>query len=83
MLLPLYFNATNLFHFADNSTSHDEIIAWNWDFNNDSVTDSTELNPTQVYAEDGVYTVSLMVNESDGDSDTMTKVDYITVTRVN
>ncbi|MCK4733587.1 MAG: PKD domain-containing protein, partial [Methanophagales archaeon] len=35
--------------FTDNSASHDGIVAWNWDFNNDSVTDSTEQNPTHVY----------------------------------
>jgi PKD repeat protein len=35
------------------------------------------------YAEDGVYTVSLTVNESDGDSDTMTMADYISVTEVS
>lgn len=83
MLLPQYFNATNLIHFADNSTSHDELIAWNWDFHNDSVTDSTEQNPTHVYTEDCVYTLSLTVTESDVDTDTMTKGDYITVIRVN
>jgi PKD repeat protein len=69
--------------FTDNSASHDGIVTWNWDFDNDGVTDSTEQNPTQVYAEDGVYTVSLKVTESDGDSDTMTKTDYITVTTAN
>jgi PKD repeat protein len=66
-------------NFTDNSTSHDGIVAWNWDFNNDNVTDSTEQNSTYVYAEEGLYTVSLTVNESDEDSDTMIKVDYITV----
>jgi hypothetical protein len=39
--------------------------------------------PTYVYAEEGVYTVSLGVNESDGNSDTMTKADYISVTEVS
>ena len=69
--------------FTDNSTSHEGIIAWDWDFNNDSVTDSTEQNPMHVYAEDGIYTVSLTVTETDADSDTMTKTDYIGVTKVN
>jgi parallel beta-helix repeat protein len=69
--------------FTDNSTSYDGIMAWNWDFNNDSVTDSTVQNPTYEYAEEGVYTVSLSVTENDGDSDSMTKVDYITVTKAN
>jgi PKD repeat protein len=69
--------------FSDNSTSYDGIEAWDWDFDNDGVTDSNVQNPTHVYAEEGVYTVSLKANESDGDSETMTKTDYIGVTKVN
>jgi PKD repeat protein len=69
--------------FTDNSASYDGIVMWAWDFDNDDMTDSTEQNPTQLYAEEGVYTVSLNVTESDGDSDSMTKTDYITVTKVN
>jgi PKD repeat protein len=69
--------------FTDNSTSHDGLVTWEWDFNNDGETDSTVQNPTYEYAEEGVYTVSLMVNESDGDSDSMTRVEYISVIRVN
>jgi PKD repeat protein len=69
--------------FTDNSTSYDGIVAWDWDFNNDGVTDSTMQNPTYEYAEEDVYTVSLRVNESDGDSDTRTMVEYISVIRVN
>jgi hypothetical protein len=56
--------------FTDNSTSYDGIEAWDWDFDNDGVTDSTVQNPTYEYAEEGVYTVSLTVYESDGDSNT-------------
>ncbi|HIC91618.1 MAG TPA: PKD domain-containing protein, partial [Syntrophaceae bacterium] len=66
--------------FTDISTSYDGITAWEWDFDNDGETDSMEQNPAHVYAEDGVYTVTLTVYESDGDSDTETKPDYITVT---
>jgi PKD repeat protein len=69
--------------FACDLTSYDGIAAWDWDFDNDGVTDSTEQNPTYEYAEDGVYTVKLTVYESDGVSDTMTKADYITVTKAN
>jgi PKD repeat protein len=58
-------------------------VAWSWDFDNDGVADSTEQNPTYEYAEDGVYTVNLKVRESDGDSETKTKVEYITVIKVN
>ena len=66
--------------FTDTSASYDGITAWEWDFDNDGVIDSTEQKTTYVYAEEGVYTVSLTVYESDGDSDTISKTDYITVT---
>jgi len=66
--------------FNDSSVSYDGIIAWEWDFNGDGIVDSNEQNPTHTYDEAGTYTVSLTVHESDGDSDTETKEDYITVT---
>ena len=69
--------------FIDTSASYDGITTWEWDFDNDGVIDSTEQNPTHVYNENGAYTMSLTIYESDGDSDTMTKPDYITVTMVN
>ena len=67
--------------FTDTSTSYDGITAWEWDFDNDGTVDSTQQNPTHEYAE-GTYTVSLTVYEADGDSNTMTKVGYISVTEV-
>ena len=69
--------------FTDNSTSYDGISAWEWDFNNDGTVDSTAQNPTHTYIGDGTYSVTLNVSEADGSSDTVTKVDYITVTNVN
>ena len=66
--------------FNDLSQSYDGIIAWEWDFNGDGIVDSNEQNPTHTYDEAGTYTVSLTVYEADGDSDTETKTDYITVT---
>jgi PKD repeat protein len=65
--------------FADTSTSYDGIIAWEWDFDNDDVVDSTEQNPIHVYDQDGLYTITLRVHESDGNNDTETKVDYVIV----
>ena len=64
--------------FTDASTSYDGIASWEWDFGDGGA--STEQNPTHEYTEAGTYTVSLTVHEADGDSDTETKVDYITVT---
>ncbi len=66
--------------FNDSSVSYDGIVKWEWDFDGDGVTDSNEQNPIYTYDEAGTYTVSLTVYEADGDSDTETKEDYITVT---
>ena len=65
--------------FTDLSTSYDGITAWEWDFDNDSVVDSTEQHPIHVYGQDGVHTVTLEIYEGDGDSYRETKVDYVTV----
>ncbi len=54
---------------------------WEWDFNNDGLIDSYEQNPTYVFEQSGLYTVSL--TSSDGtNTDTEIKVDYITVNAV-
>ncbi len=63
--------------FTDQSASSQGIVAWLWSFGDD--TTSTEQNPTHIYNNEGTYTVSLMVTEADSDSDTETKMDYITV----
>jgi PKD repeat protein len=65
--------------FADTSTSYDGIIAWEWDFDNDDVVDSTEQDPIYTYAHAGLFSVSLTVSEDDGDNDTETKFPYIIV----
>jgi PKD repeat protein len=63
--------------FTDQSTSSEEIVSWDWDFGDGNT--STEQNPTHVYYE-GTYDVTLTVEDSEGDDDTETKNDYITVT---
>ncbi|MFC2000653.1 PKD domain-containing protein [Chloroflexota bacterium] len=63
--------------FTDLSTSYDGIASWLWDFGDGQT--STDQNPAHEYAQDGTYTVSLTVSEADGDTDTETKADYITV----
>lgn len=62
--------------FTDQSTG--TFDTWQWDFNNDTVIDSTEQDPTYIYDAAGIYTVSLTVSGSEG-SDTRTKTDYIAV----
>jgi PKD repeat protein len=60
------------------SESLGNIITWEWDFQNDGTIDSSEENPLWNYEESGLYSVSLTI--SDGiNTDTETKVDYITV----
>lgn len=63
--------------FNDLSTNAD---AWEWDFNNDSVIDSTEQNPAYEFTNPGIYTVSLKASSSYGE-DTETKDNLITVSR--
>ncbi len=62
--------------FTDTSSSI--ITSWEWDFDNDSIIDSTIQNPSFIYATNGLYTVSLTVT-GPGGSNTETKTDYITV----
>ena len=65
-------------HFTDLSTGENQIISWEWDFDNDGVIDSEDQHPQWTYTEPGTYTVSLTV--SDGVvSDTTIKQDYMTV----
>jgi PKD repeat protein len=54
--------------------------SWAWDFDDDGVVDSTNQSPQYIYAEAGVYNVSLTVSNSAGD-DTETKTGYITCIR--
>jgi PKD repeat protein len=63
--------------YNDLSTNTD---TWAWDFNNDSIIDSTEQNPVYEFTNPGIYTVSLKANNSYGE-DTETKEDLITVSR--
>ena len=69
--------------------------SWQWDFDNDGAIDSELQNPTWIYGEPGIYTVSLTISDTtlrmseglrNGDrnraTSTETKIDYIDV-RVN
>lgn len=59
-------------------TSSGGPTSWEWDFQNDGTTDSTQQNPSFVYTSPGAYSVKLTVSNTSGSS-SMTKTDYITV----
>jgi len=56
--------------------SEGNVTAWEWDFNNDGVIDSTLQNPVHTYANPGNYTVNLIVTGAGG-NDSELKVDYL------
>ncbi|GAB4409951.1 MAG: hypothetical protein OHK0039_13970 [Bacteroidia bacterium] len=53
---------------------------WNWDFG-DGTTLSGVANPTHTYQNDGLYTVTLIVSDNLGCSDTLVRTDYIFLRR--
>jgi trimeric autotransporter adhesin len=62
--------------FTDKSTG--DITSYAWDFNNDSVIDSTLQNPVWTYSKAGVYSVSETVT-GPGGSSSETFTNYITI----
>lgn len=70
-------SGTTVVHFIDKSTGN--VTAWAWDFNNDGIIDSAQQNPTQTYARNGNYTVTLTITTPEC-KDTLTKWDYINLT---
>jgi PKD repeat protein len=64
--------------FTDQSSSHDGVSEWYWEFGDGE--NSTVVNPTHIYTQEGTYTVSLRTKEADGDQDIETKINYIIVT---
>jgi|GEM_PF-1035951 len=63
--------------FTDASTGSP--FAWEWDFQNDGVIDSTEQNPNFTYTTPGKYQVNLTATNAFG-SKSRLKANYITVT---
>jgi protein-arginine deiminase len=55
--------------------------SWSWDFDNDTVIDSTVENPVYTYTTPGTYTVTLATANANG-ADSKTRIDYSTVTTV-
>ena len=61
--------------FTDLSTSVEPIVSWEWDFGDGNV--SGLQNPTNVYTLPGTYTVSLVITNSAGCTDTLVRPDYV------
>ncbi len=69
----------DLLQFTYTGTEGDGIDSYSWDFG-DGIGFSDERNPEYSYSSAGVYDVSLLVIDYDGDEDTVIKEEYITVT---
>ncbi len=52
---------------------------YEWEFGDGEI--STEENPSHAYTEEGYYTVSLTVTDDEGNSDTLTRDEYIYIIR--
>lgn len=70
---------TGVVTFTDLSGGNQPIVSWFWDFGDGNT--STLQNPTHNYTATGNYTVSLVVTDNFGCSDTLIKTDYIKLTR--
>ncbi|MFN5223506.1 MAG: PKD domain-containing protein [Bacteroidota bacterium] len=66
--------APSLVNFVNQSTG---ATSWKWDFGDG--TTSTNENPAHIYHLPGVYTVTLISFSAEGCSDTLVKLDYVTV----
>lgn len=62
--------------FTDRSTSDAPILKWNWEFGDGSA--STERNPVHTYAQPGSFTVSLTIEDQNGQRDVLVEPDMIT-----
>jgi uncharacterized repeat protein (TIGR01451 family) len=60
--------------FFDETTGGYPPYSYQWDFNNDTIVDSTEANPTWNYTVPGTYAVTLKVNDTEGNTDTTEKI---------
>ena len=63
--------------FTDETYSLTEIIEWSWDFDDGSI--SSQQNPAHVYLENGTYSVSLQVVDSEGEVYEKTIPDIVVV----
>ncbi len=64
--------------FTDGSYTVNNIISWNWDFENDGIVDSDLQNPIFTIENEGQYSISLTVEDDLGNIDSVIKMNYIT-----
>ena len=62
-----------------NNYSVGEIISYEWDFDNNGIIDSNELEPEFTYQDTGYYSVKLIIHDQDG-TDEFLREDFIHVT---
>ncbi len=67
--------------FIDQSTSDRPIVAHEWEFGDGGT--STETNPHHTYEAEGTYDVTLTVTDDQGNSDSKTREEFITVTAMS
>ena len=64
-------------NFTDGSFG--DIVAWSWTFEGGTPATSNQQNPSVTYNEAGDFDVSLTITDANGDSETLTREDYIHV----
>ena len=68
-------------HFTNNKSGRYKPISYEWDFDNDGIIDSTDINPSYTYKKPGTYTVKLIIQDFDGRIYTSLRKDYIKLKR--
>ena len=75
-------NLGSSINFTD--SSYGDIVSWSWTFEGATPSTSTAQNPSNItYNTVGTYDVTLMVTDSEGNSETLTKENYIHVTETH
>lgn len=67
--------------FTDTSTTTDPggITSWDWDFQNDGITDSTLPNPSFTYTVPGTWSVRLTVTDASHPASSLLRTGYVSV----
>ncbi len=65
-------------NFTDGSFG--DVVSWNWTFEGGTPATSTQQNPSNIiYSENGDYSVSLTISDAQGNTETLTRENYIHV----